>query len=76
MHGDVILLEEYLPDLNGLEILKHLKKDKIIQRSKVVWLSRSANEVEKALCLGCFDYINVPCNISAFMYRLRHFIEG
>ncbi len=76
LHGEVILLEENLPDLNGLEILKHLNKNKIIQRSKVVWLSTATNEVEKALCLGCFDYINVPCNISAFMYRLRHFIGG
>ncbi|BAY85248.1 response regulator receiver modulated diguanylate cyclase [Calothrix parasitica NIES-267] len=76
LHGEVILLEENLPGLNGLEILKHLKKHKFIQRSKVVWLSKTANEVEKALHLGCFDYINVPCKISAFMYRLRHFVEG
>jgi PleD family two-component response regulator len=76
LHGEIILLEENLPGLNGLEILKHFKKDKIIQRSKVVWLSTATNQVEKALCLGCFDYINVPCNISAFMYRLRHCIEG
>ena len=76
LHGEVILLEENLPDLNGLEILKQFKKDKIIQSSKVVWLSNAISEIEKALHLGCFDYINVPCNISAFMYRLRHFIEG
>jgi hypothetical protein len=48
----------------------------VIQRSKVVWLSTATTEVEKALCLGCFDYINIPCNISAFMYRLRHILEG
>jgi diguanylate cyclase (GGDEF)-like protein len=76
LHGEVILLEENLPGSNGLEILKYFKKDKIIHRSKVVWLSTATSEVEKALCLGCFNYINVPCNISAFMYRLRHFVEG
>jgi diguanylate cyclase (GGDEF)-like protein len=76
LYGDVILLEENLPGLNGLEILKHFKRDKVIQRSKVVWLSTATTEVEKALCLGCFDYINIPCNISAFMYRLRHILEG
>ena len=76
LHGEVILLEENLPGLNGLEILKHFKKDKIIHRSKVIWLSTATSEVEKALHWGCFDYINVPCNISAFMYRLRHFVEG
>ena len=76
LHGEVILLEENLPGLNGLEILRHFKKDKIIQRSKVVWLSTATTEIEKALHLGCFDYINVPCNISAFMYRLRNFVQG
>ena len=76
LHGEVILLEENLPGLSGLEILKYFKQDKIIQRSKVVWLSTQSSEVEKALCLGCFDYINVPCNISTFMYRLRHLLEG
>ncbi|MEM9926034.1 MAG: response regulator [Cyanobacteria bacterium P01_D01_bin.50] len=76
LRGEVILLEENLPGLSGLEILKYFKQDKIIQRSKVVWLSTLASQVEKALCLGCFDYINVPCNISTFMYRLRHILEG
>ncbi|MGF1674657.1 MAG: response regulator [Rivularia sp. (in: cyanobacteria)] len=76
IHSGIILLEENLPGLNGLEILKHFKRDKVIQRSKIVWLSQTTNEVEKALCLGCFDYVNVPCNISAFMYRLRYFLEG
>ncbi len=75
-HSEVILLEENLPGLNGLEILKQFKKYKVIQSSKVVWLSTATGEVDKALHLGCFDYINIPCNIAAFMYRLRHLIEG
>ncbi len=76
LRSEIILLEENLPGLNGLEILKHFKRDKVIQSSKVVWLSTTTTEIEKALCLGCFDYINVPCNIPAFMYRLRHLLEG
>jgi diguanylate cyclase (GGDEF)-like protein len=75
LDGKVILLEENLPGLNGLEILKHFKQRQIIPKSKVIWLSTTTNEVEKALHLGCLDYVNVPCNISAFMYRLRHFVE-
>lgn len=71
LHGRVLLLEENLPLLNGLEIVKRFKRDKITQRSKVVWLSENLSQVENVLNLGCFDYINVPCKISAFMYRLR-----
>ncbi len=76
LHGKIILLEENLPGLNGLEILKQFKRDKLIQRSKIVWLSTTTTEVEKVMSMGCFDYINVPCNISTFMYRLRHLLEG
>jgi diguanylate cyclase (GGDEF)-like protein len=76
LHGRVILLQENLPNKNGLEVLKHLKRDKIIQRSKILWLSTQLDEVEKALKLGCFDYINIPSKISTFMYRLRQILES
>ncbi len=73
MQGRVILLAELS---QSLEILKHFKRDKITQRSRVVWLASELSEVEQAMSLGCFDYINVPCNISAFMYRLRQALES
>ena len=76
MYGKIILVEDNLPDLSGLEVLKHLKRDKVIHKSKVIWLSNLKSEIDKALHLGCCDYINVPCNISAFMYRLRCLVEG
>ncbi|AFY53546.1 diguanylate cyclase (GGDEF) domain-containing protein [Rivularia sp. PCC 7116] len=75
LHGKVILLEENLPVFDGLEILKQLRANKVIQHSKVVWLSTTISQVEKALSWGCLDYINIPCNISSFMYRLRHLLE-
>ncbi len=76
LHAKAILVEENLPLLNGMEILKHFKREKITQRSKVIWLSEQLMEVEKAKNLGCVDYIDVPCNISAFMLRLRQVLGG
>ncbi len=70
----VILLG--LPPQQGLSILKNFKRDKITQRSRVVWLASQLSEVEQAMSLGCFDYINIPCNISAFMNRLRQALES
>ncbi len=75
IQGRVILLAE-LPPQQGLSILKNLKRDKITQRSRIVWLAGELSEVEQAMSLGCFDYINVPCNISAFMNRLRQALES
>jgi diguanylate cyclase (GGDEF)-like protein len=76
IHSRVILVEDNLPDGNGLDILKQFKRDKITQRSRVIWLSNNLSEVEKAKNLGCFDYINMPCNVSAFMNRLRQALES
>jgi response regulator of citrate/malate metabolism len=57
-----------------MELLKHFKREKITQCAKVIWLAEESNEVEKAKNLGCVDYIDVPCNISAFMLRLRQIL--
>ncbi|MBW4672162.1 MAG: response regulator [Cyanomargarita calcarea GSE-NOS-MK-12-04C] len=76
IHSRVILVEDNLPLRDGLDVLKQFKRDKITQRSRVVWLSSNLSEVEKAKSLGCFDYINLPCNVSAFMNRLRQALES
>ncbi|BAZ13823.1 response regulator receiver modulated diguanylate cyclase [Calothrix sp. NIES-4071] len=74
LYGKVILLEDDLPNVNGLDLLKEFKRCKVMQRTKVLWLATQTHYVETALKLGCFDYINVPCNVSAFMHRLRHLL--
>jgi diguanylate cyclase (GGDEF)-like protein len=76
IHSRVILVEDNLPLRDGLDVIKQFKRDKITQRSRVVWLSNNLSEVEKAKSLGCFDYINLPCNVSAFMNRLRQALES
>ncbi|WP_017651486.1 response regulator [Fortiea contorta] len=75
LHSRIILLADDLLEPKGLEILKQFKRDKITQRSKVLWLSSNLNEVEKALSLGCYDYVNIPCNIPALMNRLCQILE-
>lgn len=76
LYGRVILLEDNFCGFQGFDLLKHLKKDKVTQHSKILWLSTKSHEVENALNSGCFDYINLPCNISAFMHRLRRAMEN
>jgi diguanylate cyclase (GGDEF)-like protein len=71
LQAEIILLEDSLPNLSGIELLKHFKRDKMTQRSKVIWLSTDVNIIEKAMSMGCFDYINLPCSTSALLYRLR-----
>ncbi len=76
LHARVILVEDNLPNANALDILKHFKRDKNARRSKIFWLSSQLTGVETPLALGCFDYVNIPCNISAFMHRLHQALES
>jgi diguanylate cyclase (GGDEF)-like protein len=71
LYGKMILIEDNLPAISGLNLLKEFKRSKITQRTRLLWLATQSSDVETALNLGCFDYINIPCSISAFMHRLR-----
>ncbi|MEY8320541.1 response regulator transcription factor [Lachnospiraceae bacterium 46-61] len=67
---DVILLDLGLPDIDGLEILKQLRKWSSIP---VIIVSARVNEEEKveALDAGADDYITKPFGTSELLARIR-----
>ena len=67
---DVILLDLGLPDIDGLEILKQLRKWSSIP---VIIVSARVNEEEKveALDAGADDYITKPFSTSELLARIR-----
>ena len=61
---DLILLDLMMPDMSGLEVLKHLKEDPL-QRSIPVIMVTASDEVETAAeCIinGADDFITKPFN--------------
>lgn len=56
---DLILLAITLPNVNGLEILKQIKKDKKLSSVYIIILSKlgTKNDIEKAYALGADGYI-------------------
>lgn len=66
-HVDLILLDIFMPKLNGLELLKHIR----ISYPKIdiimVTAACNTNEIQTALRLGVIDYIVKPFTFS----RLR-----
>jgi two-component system KDP operon response regulator KdpE len=68
---DVIVLDLGLPDMDGLEILKHVRESG--SDVPVIVLSSRTNEPEKvkALDLGADDYVTKPFGIDELLARLR-----
>ena len=61
---DLIFLDFNMPRMNGLEVLEHLKKNKIHEAVVVVSTvtTKDAAETMKALELGALDFITKPEN--------------
>jgi CheY-like chemotaxis protein len=59
---DLILLDLKLPKVNGLEVLKEVKEDKIVGATPVIVLTSSdePSDVSRARELGCVEYLCKP----------------
>lgn len=68
---DLILLDLMLPDMNGLDICREVKKKKIAL--PVIMLTAKSKESEKILGLelGADDYITKPFSINEVLARIR-----
>ena len=68
---DVLVLDLGLPDMDGLEVLRHVRESG--SDVPVIVLSSRTNELEKvkALDLGADDYVTKPFGIDELLARLR-----
>lgn len=64
---DVILLDLSLPDKDGMEILKYLRKENI--ETPIIIITASI-EITKGLNLGADDYIVKPFNMDELNARI------
>jgi CheY-like chemotaxis protein len=66
---NLILLDMHLPDVDGLELLRHLKDDDSLSSIPVVVVSADAiaAHVEAALTAGAAHYVTKPVNLPSFL---------
>jgi CheY-like chemotaxis protein len=59
---DLVLMDLGLPDMNGLEVTRRLKKDPQTSRSAVVAITGRALETDQKACFdaGCSAYVAKP----------------
>jgi diguanylate cyclase (GGDEF)-like protein len=74
----VILLDVELPGLNGLEVLRRIEAEGVLNRSRVIMLTIHAEESEVATALqyGAFDHVAKPFSLPALMQRLRRALDA
>jgi len=68
---DLILLDMMLPDTNGLETLKELKKINDSATAIVVTAHGSISSAVEAMRLGAIDYITKPVDLDALSAKLE-----
>jgi PAS domain S-box-containing protein len=75
---NLILLDMHLPDIDGLELLRHLKADDRLCGIPVVVVSADATaaHVEAALTAGAAHYVTKPLNLPEFLAILDELLDG
>jgi PAS domain S-box-containing protein len=69
---DLVLLDMQLPDISGLELLRHLKTDEELADIPVIVVSADATtaRIQEALTLGAAHYVTKPVDLRRFLATL------
>jgi len=70
---DLILLDITLPDINGLDVCRTIKRDKTTEKIPVIFISASTDtgDVIKGFEAGCVDYICKPFVEAEVLARVK-----
>ncbi|HNS27655.1 MAG TPA: phosphate regulon transcriptional regulator PhoB [Steroidobacteraceae bacterium] len=70
---DLLLLDWMLPDMSGLELAKHLKRDKDTRELPIIMLTARAEEADKVSGLegGADDYMTKPFSPRELVARIN-----
>jgi PleD family two-component response regulator len=70
---DFIILDLFMPEVNGLEICKQLKLNEKTANIPTMFItaSSSAEDIITSMHLGCIDYFHKPLNMADFAKTMR-----
>lgn len=70
---DLVILDLMLPDVDGLEICKILKKNDETKNIPIIMLTAKSEEFDKVLGLelGADDYITKPFSVRELLARIK-----
>jgi len=70
---DVLLVDTYLPGLNGLDLIEQFHSEVLLKRTKVFFLSSMAfpEIVQKAARIGASGFLVKPLNTDLLVSRIQ-----
>jgi two-component system CitB family response regulator len=71
LRPDLVLLDIYLPDMSGLEVLKALQDVDVLMISA----ARDVSTVREAMRGGAVNYLIKPFTAAALADRLQHYVQ-
>lgn len=70
---DLIVLDQYMPQMSGLEVLREIRKSELAVQVIMVTAANDTATIEAALRLGIVDYLIKPFSNSRFNQALDNF---
>jgi CheY-like chemotaxis protein len=72
-HSYLVLLDIRMPKVDGIEVLRRIKKDAELSKLPVIMLTTTddSREVERCYALGCSVYIQKPVDYDRFAEAIR-----
>ncbi len=77
LRPDLIILDSVMPGMDGAEVLRHLKGDKVTATIPVMMLTAKTGResVEQAVKLGAEDYLAKPVDPGKLLTRVEKLLE-
>ena len=72
---DLVLLDLHLPDMGGLDILKHISEKELPVEVIVITSNASMNNAIEAMKLGASDFLVKPCNKARLVTTVENALE-
>jgi DNA-binding NtrC family response regulator len=73
---DLVLLDVRLPDIGGLEVLDHLKKNGDARAVIMITADPQLDDVKAALKLGAYDFVGKPIDFDELNVTIKNALEA